>query len=215
MINELINKFSGMILIGLSGTFLANAVLCRAMGLERVKSIEEDSDERIFLILQTVCSLAASALFWLVRDYVTIPALLETYGISKYYSSVFLWPLVIAAVTAAVFVLAFVITVKVAPYDKVTSAARQLPFAAFNTFVTGVILLEASAHYGLWEVLIFTLASNLGYIISFWMMREGDRRLRNRDVPAAFRGLPVRLLYLAVLAVAFYALTGHSLSSRL
>ncbi len=211
-----IDKFSGLLLIGVSGSFLANAVLCRAVGLDRVKNMEEDGSEGIFFTLQTLCSLAASCLFWLVRDLAEAPAsFLEQFGISKYYSEVFIWPLFIALVTAVVFIIVFVITVKAAPYDKVTSAARLLPFAAFNTFVSGVILLESSARHSFWEMVVFTIGSNVGYIVSYWMLREGDRLLRNRDVPEAFRGLPVRLLYLSALAVAFYALTGHILSPLL
>ena len=216
MAKMLVNDFSGLILIGLSGAFLTNAVMCRALGLDRVKNMEEDSDEIIFCILQAVCSLGASCLFWLVRDLIEVPAAyLEQFGVSKYYSNVFLWPLAAALITAVVFIVVFVITVKIAPYDRVTSAARQLPFAAFNTFVSGVILLEASAQYSFLEMLVFTLGSNLGYIISNGLLREGNRRLQNGDVPEAFRGLPARLLYLSVLAVAFYALTGHSLSPLL
>ena len=216
MAKMLVNDFSGLMLIGLSGAFLTNAVMCRALGLDRIKNMEEDSDEIIFCILQAVCSLGASCLFWLVRDLIEVPAAyLEQFGVSKYYSNVFLWPLAAALITAAVFIVVFVITVKIAPYDRVTSAARQLPFAAFNTFVSGIILLEASAQYSFWEMLVFTLGSNLGYIISNGLLREGNRRLQNSDVPAAFRGLPIRLLYLSALAVAFYALTGHSLSPLL
>jgi Na+-transporting NADH:ubiquinone oxidoreductase subunit E/electron transport complex protein RnfA len=212
----LINDFSELILIALTASFLANAVLCRAMGFDRIKNMEEDGDEGLFFTLQALCSIAASCVFWLVRDYTEVPAsFLERFGISRYYSKVFLWPLFIAVVTAAVFIIVFVIAVKIAPYDKVTSAARQLPFAAFNTFVLGIILLQTSAQYGFWETVVFTVASNIGYMISYWMLREGDRLLQNRDVPEAFRGLPVRLLYLSALAVAFYALTGHSLSSLL
>lgn len=216
MAKMLVNDFSGLMLIGLSGAFLTNAVMCRALGLDRIKNMEEDSDEIIFCILQAVCSLGASCLFWLVRDLIEVPAAyLEQFGVSKYYSNVFLWPLAAALITAAVFIVVFVITVKIAPYDRVTSAARQLPFAAFNTFVSGIILLEASAQYSFWEMLVFTLGSNLGYIISNGLLREGNRRLQNSDVPAAFRGLPIRLLYLSALAVAFYAITGHSLSPLL
>ena len=212
----LINDFSGLILIGLSGAFLANAVLCRGEGLDRVKNMEENSDETIFFILQTICSLAASCLFWLVRDLLAVPAaFLERFGVSRYYSNVFIWPLAAAIITAVVFIIVFVITVKVAPYDKVTGAARQLPFSAFNTFVAGIIFLEASAQYSFSEVLAFTAGSNLGYIISYSLLREGNRRMQNSDVPDAFRGLPVRLLYLSALAVAFYALTGHSQSPLL
>ena len=62
MAKMLVNDFSGLILIGLSGAFLTNAVMCRALGLDRVKNMEEDSDEIIFCILQAVCSLGASCL---------------------------------------------------------------------------------------------------------------------------------------------------------
>lgn len=216
MFSRLVSAFSELVVVGLAGAFLSNAVLCRAFGLDRVKSIEEDSDEVIFCILQFSCSVLSSSLFWLIKGIVNAPAsLLVGFGISEYYSRAFLWPLLIAIITAGVFFLVFVITVKIAPYDKVTSAARQLPFAAFNTFVAGTILIGASAEYSFWEMLLYTIGSNVGFVIANWMLREGNRKLQNREIPAAFRGFPSRLLYLAGLALAFYSLTGRSLSSLL
>ena len=216
MVKELISRFSELMVIGFSGAFLSNAVLCRAMGLDRIKNIEEDSDEIIFCILQFACSMLTSLLFWIAKKLVYIPAsLLEKAGVSEYYSRAFLWPLLIAVLTAGVFFAVFVITVKIAPYDKVTSAARQLPFAAFNTFAAGVILIGASAGYSFLETLFYVAGANLGYAVANWMLREGNRRLQNREIPAAFRGLPARLLYLSGLALAFYSLTGRSLSSLL
>ena len=38
---------------------------------------------------------------------------------------------------------------------------------------------------------------------------EGQRKLQGRTVPNTFRGLPVTLLYIAVLALAIYGFTGH------
>ncbi len=216
MIKEFISEFSEMIMIGLTGAFLANITFCRAAGLDRIKNIEEDSDERIFCILQAVCSLLSSVAFWFAERYISTPAsLLEPFGVSEYYSQVYLWPLLIAVVTAVVFIIVFIVTVKVAPYDKVTSAARQLPFAAFNNFAAGVILVSASRQYSLIEMIVYTAGANIGYIMANMMLREGNRRLQSREVPAAFRGLPAKLLYLSGLAIAFYALTGHSLSSLL
>lgn len=216
MVREIINRFSDLITVSLSGAFLANLVLGRAIGMDRVKNIEEDSDEFIFFILQAVCSTAVSILFWILHRFISVPAsLLERFGTSEYYSKVFLWPLLLAVITAVVFFMEFVVTVKVAPYEKVTSAARQLPFAAFNTFVAGVVLISTSSQYSFFTMLLFTIGANLGYLVANWMLMEGNRRLQNRDIPAAFRGLPARLLYLSGLAVAFYSLTGHSLSSLL
>jgi|GEM_PF-73615 len=216
MIRDIVSGISGMMLVGVSGAFLESIVLCRAMGLDRVKNIEEDSDEVIFCILQAVCSLISSVIFWVLTDLVHIPeAVFQPFGVSDYYSQVYLWPLFSAVIIAVVFISVFVVAVKVAPYEKVTSAARQLPFAAFNNFVVGVILVSASEHYSFWEMLVFTVGSNIGYMVVNGMLREGNRRLQNRNVPAAFRGLPARLLYLSGLAIAFYTLTGHSLSSLL
>lgn len=216
MIKEFISEFSEMILIGLTGAFLANVALCRALGLDRIKNIEEDSDERIFCILQAVCSVLSAAGFWFAEKFIDVPALLlEPFGVSEYYSHVYLWPLLIALVTAVVFIVVFVVTVKIAPYDKVTSAARQLPFAAFNNFAAGVILVAASKEYNIVKMIVYTAGANVGYIMANMMLREGNRRLQSRDIPAAFRGLPARLLYLSGLAIAIYALTGHSQSSLL
>ncbi len=216
MIKEIVSGASELMLIAISGIFLSNLILCRAFGLDRIKNIEEDSDEFIFCILQSVCSLAVCILFWLVKDLVVIPAsMLESFDVSSYYSKIYLWPLLLAIITAFVFILVFVVTVKIAPYEKVTSAARQLPFAAFNNFVSGLIFVMASNQYGPIEMIIYSIAANIGYILVNKMLREGNRRLQSREIPAAFRGLPARLLYLSGLAIAFYALTGHSLSSLL
>ena len=74
MVKELISRFSELMVIGLSGAFLSNAVLCRAMGLDRIKNIEEDSDEIIFCILQFACSMLTSLLFGIAKKLVYIPA---------------------------------------------------------------------------------------------------------------------------------------------
>ncbi|MEG1744700.1 MAG: hypothetical protein RR215_03855 [Ruthenibacterium sp.] len=43
-------------------------------------------------------------------------------------------------------------------------------------------------------------------------MTEGERKLENDAVPETFRGLPIVLLYLAVLSMAAYGMIGHTLS---
>ena len=42
------------------------------------------------------------------------------------------------------------------------------------------------------------------------LVTEARHRLRSRAIPAAFRGLPVTLIYIGVLALAIYGFTGHS-----
>ena len=49
-------------------------------------------------------------------------------------------------------------------------------------------------------------------VLAVLVVREGARKLDNEDVPATFRGLPVTLLYIGILALAIYGFTGHLIS---
>ena len=56
----------------------------------------------------------------------------------------------------------------------------------------------------------FGLGSGLGYLLAVMLVTEADRRLRSEAIPEAFRGLPITLIYIGVLALAIYGFTGHS-----
>ena len=42
------------------------------------------------------------------------------------------------------------------------------------------------------------------------LVTEARHRLRSKAIPEAFRGLPITLVYVGVLALAIYGFTGHS-----
>ena len=52
----------------------------------------------------------------------------------------------------------------------------------------------------------------IGYMIvlAVLLVTEARHRLRSRAIPKAFRGLPITLVYIGVLALAIYGFTGHS-----
>ena len=47
-------------------------------------------------------------------------------------------------------------------------------------------------------------------LLAVVLVTEAQNRLRSRAIPEAFRGLPVTLIYIGVLALAIYGFTGHS-----
>ena len=47
----------------------------------------------------------------------------------------------------------------------------------------------------------FGLGSGLGYLLAVMLVTEADRRLRSEAIPEAFRGLPITLIYIGVLAL--------------
>ena len=47
-------------------------------------------------------------------------------------------------------------------------------------------------------------------VLAVLLVTEARHRLRSRAIPKAFRGLPITLVYIGVLALAIYGFTGHS-----
>ena len=87
---------------------------------------------------------------------------------------------------------------------------RILPLAAINSGVLGTVLVERTQSFTLGESLGFGLGSGLGYVLAVLLVTEARHRLRSKAIPKAFRGLPITLVYIGVLALAIYGFTGHS-----
>ena len=87
---------------------------------------------------------------------------------------------------------------------------EPLPVAAVNSGVLGTVLVERTQSFTLEQSLGFGLGSGLGYLLAVMLVTEAQNRLRSRAIPEAFRGLPVTLIYIGVLALAIYGFTGHS-----
>ena len=47
-------------------------------------------------------------------------------------------------------------------------------------------------------------------VLAVLLVTEAQNRLRSKAIPAAFRGMPITLIYIGVLALAIYGFTGHT-----
>lgn len=61
------------------------------------------------------------------------------------------------------------------------------------------------------QTLGFSIGSGIGYTLALVIVREGRIRLSLANIPKAFRGLPVTLLYLGIFSLSIYGLIGHAL----
>ena len=82
--------------------------------------------------------------------------------------------------------------------------------AALNSCVLGTVLVERTQSFTLMQSLGFGLGSGVGYLLAVLLVTEAQHRLRSKAIPSAFRGLPITLVYIGVLALAIYGFTGHS-----
>ena len=187
--------------MALAAVAAQNAVLSRALGVSRLLSLVDDTTDTFVFGIQLCLVLELST----VMNYL-IGLFLGAYD---WYEYAAVFGMVVCMSVA--YLVVFTLSALLAPAKLVRKAAAELPLAAFNCLVLGTLLLSSQQRWSLLQRCGFAFGSALGYVLAVLLVTEGQRKLQNRNVPAAFRGLPATLLYLAALALAIYGITGYTL----
>ena len=178
--------------------FAQNAVFTRGLGVSRLVQLvgDERTSSGWFALLLCVTQVLVAPLAFYAGGFVANqpnPAQLR--------------PLVYLACVAVVSLFEFIVLWAARGKRQLL---RILPLAAVNSGVLGTVLVERTQSFTLEQSMGFGLGSGLGYLLAVMLVTEADRRLRSEAIPEAFRGLPITLIYIGVLALAIYGFTGHS-----
>lgn len=180
--------------------FAQNAVFTRSLGVSRLVQLVGDDRTSSWWFALMLC----------ITQVLVAPL--------AYFAGSFIAPLpnraqlrpVMYLTCIAVVCLFELLVLKLAKGPRSGQLIRILPVAAVNSGVLGTVLVERTQSFTLEQSLGFGLGSGLGYLLAVMLVTEAQNRLRSRAIPEAFRGLPVTLIYIGVLALAIYGFTGHS-----
>ena len=201
--NEVARMLGTYLLLVLTAVTVENAVFARALGLSRLISLVDDTTNTVVFSILLTASTIISGIFY----HFLYPEVESRISGEVYFRA----PVVVLCMSAA-FIIVFVLAVKLMPYEHVGKAAAAMPAATFNCMVFGTVVLAASEQMSLSQLIVFGIGSSIGFMLAVLLVTEGQRKLQNRDIPSAFKGLPATLLYLAGLAMAVYGFTGRVLS---
>ena len=184
----------------LLAVFAQNAVFTRALGVSRLVQLVGDDRTSSWLFGMQLC----------ITQVLVAPL--------AYFAGSFIAPLpnraqlrpVMYLTCIAAVCLFELLVLKLAKGPRSGQLIRILPVAAVNSGVLGTVLVERTQSFTLEQSIGFGLGSGLGYLLAVMLVTEAQNRLRSRAIPEAFRGLPVTLIYIGVLALAIYGFTGHS-----
>lgn len=186
--------------------FAQNAVFTRGLGVSRLVQLvgDERTSSGWFALLLCVTQVLVAPLAFYAGGFVAAqpnpaqpnPAQLR--------------PLVYLACVAVVSLFEFIMLWAARGNRHGGQLLRILPLAAVNSSVLGTVMVERTQSFTLEQSMGFGLGSGLGYLLAVMLVTEADRRLRSEAIPEAFRGLPITLVYIGVLALAIYGFTGHS-----
>ena len=185
----------------LLAVFAQNAVFTRALGVSRLVQLVGDDRTSSWLFGLQLCitQVMVAPFAWYAGSWIApLPNRAQ------------LRPLVYVASIAAVCLLQHLVLwlAKGLPYR--SALLRIVPLAGLNSCVLGTVLVERTQNFTLMQSLGFGLGSGVGYLLAVLLVTEAQHRLRSKAIPSAFRGLPITLVYIGVLALAIYGFTCHS-----
>ena len=181
--------------------FAQNAVFTRALGVSRLVQLVGDDRTSSGLFGLQLCItqvLVAPLAFYAGRFLAPLPNRAQ------------LRPLVYVACIAVVCLAEQLLLLLGRALPHSGQLLRIVPLAGLNSCVLGTVLVERTQTFTLGQSLGFGVGSGLGYVLAVLLVTEARHRLRSKAIPAAFRGLPITLVYIGVLALAIYGFTGHS-----
>ena len=198
--SEVLSSCGTFFVYAVAAIFAENAVFSRALGVSRLVRLVDDStvDTLIFGGLLCLVQLIAAPLSYFANIWIH-PL--------KYRGAI--RPLVFILCSTIAFLIVMALVLAVFKRADAKNIVAVLPMATFNSAVMGTLLIGATQSFSLLQTMGFALGSGIGYILAVVVVNEGQRKLRSRAVPAAFRGLPITLLYIGILSLAIYGFIGH------
>ena len=180
--------------------FAQNAVFTRSLGVSRLVQLvgDERTSSWWFALMLCITQVLVAPLVYFAGSFIApLPNRAQ------------LRPVMYLTCIAAVCLFELLV-LKLAKGPRSGQLIRILPVAAVNSGVLGTVLVERTQSFTLEQSLGFGLGSGLGYLLAVMLVTEAQNRLRSRAIPEAFRGLPITLIYIGVLALAIYGFSGHS-----
>ncbi len=202
MVNAIITFFNYAVL----AVGAQNVIFTRGLGLSNGLRMINDprKDTLYFCISLTAFQLINSILVYFILPFI------HSSPLAAY--SRFITPVIIVVCCAVTYILVVFILRAVLGLKKFKKIIFSLTGASINSAIVGTIILSTGRGFNLVETVGFALGSSVGYFLAMLLISEGERKLRHDLVPRNFQGLPVTLIYISVLALAIYGLTGNSMA---
>lgn len=202
--SSVLQNLGSFFTMALVAIFVENVIFARGLGVSRLVRLVSDSavDSMIFCGLLCLVQVLTAPMAFFANGFLAQP---------QFWYRGYIRPLVlvVCAIVAFAIVLAIILIARPAHAKDIVAV---LPMATFNCAILGPLLLGATQNFTFVQTMGFALGSGLGYSLAVLIVTEGQRKMNSRNVPNTFRGLPVNLLYIGILAVAIYGLTGHRLA---
>lgn len=196
------NYIFQFIVMMLTAVFMENIIFTRAIGTSWLLFLLNKPKKLLkYVLVLTGITTISGLISYPIRGFVST---------GEY--SYFLVPLTYIAVMAFVYIVIYIIIKKFFS-EKFEKTEINLGAGVFNCAVLGGLLVPVGSRLDLISTLGFSVGSGIGFGLAVVIVGYGIKRLEYCKVPKAFKGVPIALIYLGLLSLAFYGLIGHQLAT--
>ncbi len=206
----LLSAVSSFFLMAIVAVSVENAIFFRGFGVSRLLKLVDDGtiDTLIFGGVLCIVEVIAGVFAYFAN------ILIQTYVPEFWRTPITPLAMVCCTVISFLIVLFFCLGVllrnaEMLKKGRICEVVAALPMAAFNCCVLGVLYITTTQQFTLIETIGFAIGSAIGYVLAVLLVSEGQRKMKGKEVPKSFKGLPINLIYIGILALAIYAFTGH------
>jgi electron transport complex protein RnfA len=178
--------------------FLQNSIFERALGVNILlyASRKRESVVGFTLGLCYICTI--SSIFVWILDYF--------FGENKYYPM--LAP-VLYVLTIGIIYISSLIVIWRYFHRLFRNIKKFVHLTVFNCAVLGALFLNSQIGVGLFSYIGYGLGTAIGFALAGFLLYVAHERLNSELVPSVFRGMPIMIVYIGVLAMALHAFTGY------
>ncbi len=179
--------------------FVENAIFSRALGTSVAfyASRKKESIIGLGLGITYVTVMSSFVTFW-------FDAWLHDY---EYYYVIM--PLIYTLIVSVIYTASLLVIWRFLP-KLFRSIKKYVHLSVFNAAVLGALFLNTVYHADLLQYIAFGVGISAGFFIAVFFLHIANDRLNSPLIPEAFRGMPIMMVFVGIMSLAFYALTGYN-----
>jgi electron transport complex protein RnfA len=178
--------------------FLQNSIFERALGINILLYASRQKSNVIgFTLGLCYIMTLSSAASWCLDNYL---------GGYKYYP--LLAPVLYVLVIGIIYTASLIVIWRYFP-KLFKQIKKFVHLTVFNCAVLGALFLNSQIGEGIFSYIGYGLGTAVGFFAAGYLLYVAHDRLNSELVPAVFRGMPIMLIYVGILAMALHAFTGY------
>ena len=177
--------------------FINNLALTKLVSVGQLANLGDHEEDSLFVGLSSALIMGISSILaYIVYQYVLVSAGLTVLNLIAYAIIVYLSMLLVSRILK---------TVKPLVYDRVKGI---LPILTINSAVFYLLLDNINQELDFGSMLLTSIGAPIGLLLAFVIYGAVKERLAVSDVPQAFKGLPILLIFAALALLAISGLGG-------